>query len=115
MPIFEFLCGTCRRKTTALVLARRRVPEVRCGYCGSAELTQLYSRFATPKSEAARLESLADPGSLGDVDESDPHSVARWMKRMGREVGEDIGEDVDQALEQDLSAGGDGTDGGTED
>jgi len=58
------------------------------------------SRFAAPKSEEARLESLADPSSFGDVDENDPRSMARFMKKMGREMGEDAGDDLDEALEE---------------
>lgn len=58
------------------------------------------SRFAAPKSEEARLESLADPSSFGDVDENDPRSMARFMKKMGREMGEDVGDDLDEALEE---------------
>ncbi|RPJ85371.1 MAG: zinc ribbon domain-containing protein, partial [Acidobacteria bacterium] len=30
MPIYEFQCQDCRRKTTALVLSRERIGEVRC-------------------------------------------------------------------------------------
>jgi hypothetical protein len=63
------------------------------------------SRFATVRSEEDRLDSLADPSSLGDLNEDDPKSVARWMKRMGSEMGEDMGDDVDEALE--AEAGGD--------
>jgi hypothetical protein len=72
-----------------------------CRYCGSEELEQLFSRFASPKSEESRLESLADPSSLSGLDENDPGSVARWMKKMGREMGEDFaGEDIDQLAEE---------------
>ncbi|BFU95790.1 MAG: hypothetical protein NTNFB02_25120 [Nitrospira sp.] len=56
------------------------------------------SRFASPKSEEARLESLADPDTLGDLDESDPESMKRFMKKMGDEMGEDFGEDPSGAL-----------------
>ncbi len=111
MPIYEFECRDCRRKTTALVLSRDRISEVRCKRCGSANLEKLVSRFATPKSEDARMDALADPSAMGDVDENDPKSMARWMKRMGREMGEDFGEDLDQALEED-AAGGAGPDAG---
>ncbi len=58
------------------------------------------SRFAAPKSEEARLESLADPGNFGDLDENDPQSMARFMKKMGREMGEDFGDELDEALEE---------------
>jgi hypothetical protein len=58
------------------------------------------SRFATVKSEDARLDSLADPSNYGDLDENDPKSVARFMKRMGQEMGEDMGEDLDAAMDE---------------
>ena len=58
------------------------------------------SRFAAPKSEDARLESLADPSRFGDVDESDPQSMARMMKKMGQEMGEDFGDELDDALNE---------------
>jgi hypothetical protein len=73
------------------------------------------SRFATVKSEDARLESLSDPSSFGDLDENDPASLARFTKRMGEEMGEDLGEDVDAAMEEAMAegAGEGGTDEGT--
>ncbi|MGH7253315.1 MAG: FmdB family zinc ribbon protein, partial [Nitrospiraceae bacterium] len=71
-----------------------------CKSCQSVRLERIMSRFAAPKSEEARLESLADPSSFGDVDENDPKSMARFMKKMGREMGEDVGDDLDEALEE---------------
>ena len=70
------------------------------------------SRFAAPKSEDARLESLADPSNFGNLDENDPQSMARWMKKMGREMGEDVGEDFEETLDEAGADGGesDGTD-----
>jgi hypothetical protein len=58
------------------------------------------SRFATVKSEEARLDALADSSSLGDIDENDPGSVARFMKKMGRELGEDLGGDFESAADE---------------
>ncbi|MFB3855535.1 MAG: zinc ribbon domain-containing protein [Vicinamibacterales bacterium] len=111
MPIYEFQCQDCRRKTTALVLSRERIGEVRCARCGSDKLERMWSRFATPKSEEARLESLADPSALGDLDENDPKSMARWMKKFGKEMGEDFGDDLDQAIEEEMAGGGEEGDG----
>jgi hypothetical protein len=65
------------------------------------------SRFFSPKSEEARLESMADDSSLGDFDENDPSTVARFMKKMGKEFGDDLGDDfesaVDEAMEESAS------------
>ena len=100
MPIYEFECLDCHRKTTALVLSRVRIAEVRCKRCGGARLEKQFSRFATPKSEDARMDALADPSTMGDIDENDPKSMARWMKRMGKELGEDMGEDIDAMVDE---------------
>jgi putative FmdB family regulatory protein len=113
MPIFEFECRSCHRKTTALVMVRARVTDVRCSRCGGADLERLWSRFASPKSEDARLESLADPSAMAGLDENDPRAMAQFMKKMGKEMGEDVGDDIDQAIEQEMSgAGGDEGAGG---
>jgi putative FmdB family regulatory protein len=113
MPIYEFRCRQCRRKTTALVLVRERAAEVRCSSCGSADLERLWSRFATVKSEDARLDALADSAEHGGFDENDPRSVAKWMKKLGQEMGEDVGEDIDAAIDEELSGAGGAGDEGT--
>jgi putative FmdB family regulatory protein len=99
MPIFEYRCLQCKRKMSFLVLVPSSF-EPRCKYCQSLELEQLFSRFASPKSEERRMESLADPSTFAGLDENDPGSVARWMKKMGKEMGEDLGEDIDQIAEE---------------
>jgi hypothetical protein len=63
------------------------------------------SRFATVKSEESRLESLADSASAGDIDENDPASVARFMKKMGREFGDDLGDDFESAMDEAMAEG----------
>ncbi len=112
MPIYEYQCRACHKKMSALVLSRARESEVRCASCGGADLERLWSRFSSPKSEDARLESLADPAALGGLDENDPRSVAKFMKKMGAEMGEDFGGDIEQAIEEEMAGGGPGGAGG---
>ena len=109
MPIYEYLCRSCRKKSSAIVLVRARESEVRCTHCGSADLEKLWSRFASPKSEDARLDALSDPSAMAGLDENDPRSVAKFMKKMGQEMGEDVG-DIEQAMEEERAGGG--ADGG---
>jgi putative FmdB family regulatory protein len=115
MPIYEFRCRQCRKKTTALVMVRSRIDEVRCAACGGADLERLWSRFATVKSEDARLDALAESAEMGGIDENDPRSVARWMKRMGAEMGEDVGDEIDAAMDEEFSGGSASAEGGGED
>ncbi len=109
MPIYEYVCLKCRRRMSFLVMSSGSFKPV-CKNCKSTELEQLFSRFAMPKSEEKRLESLADPSTFSGLDENDPGSVARWMKKMGKEMGEDLGgEEIEQIAEeaaQEAAAGG---------
>ena len=100
MPIYEYRCADCGKRSTILVLSLSNPTSPACKFCQSVRLERIMSRFAAPKSEEARLESLADPSSFGDVDENDPQSMARFMKKMGREMGEDAGDDLDEAIEE---------------
>jgi putative FmdB family regulatory protein len=111
VPIYEYDCHDCRRRVSLLVLRPSAAPPPTCPRCGGASLTRLLSRFASPRSEDARIESLADESNFADFDENDPGSVARFMKRMGRELGDDLGDDLDSAVDEALaeSATGDDT------
>lgn len=111
MPIYEYSCRKCGRKMSFLVLSSSSSEPV-CKFCKSADLEQLFSRFAMPKSEEKRLESLADPSTFSGLDENDPGSVARWMKKMGKEMGEEFGgdemEQIAEEAAQEAAAGGTG-------
>lgn len=63
-------------------------------------MSRILSKVRVIHSEESRVESLADPSRWGGLDEKDPKSMARWMKRMGKEMGEDMGEDVDQMVDE---------------
>jgi putative FmdB family regulatory protein len=110
VPIYEYHCQDCRRRVSILIRSISNPGTPACPRCGGQHLERLMSRFARVRSEDARLDALADPGAMGDLDESDPKSVARWAKKMGKEMGEDLGEDFDEMMEQamDEEAGGEG-------
>ena len=100
MPIYEYRCKECRKKSTFVTLSAKAVLMPKCKHCGSLKMEKLVSRVAIFRSEESRLENLADPSNLSGLDENDPKSVARWMKKMGKEMGEDAGEDFDREIDQ---------------
>lgn len=100
MPIYEYRCHGCRRRASLLVRSVSTSFEPRCPRCGSHELSRLVSRVAVLKSEESRLESLADPSSFGDLDENDPRSVARFMRKMSSEMGEDLGDEFSEVVDR---------------
>jgi putative FmdB family regulatory protein len=106
MPIYEYRCHDCRRRVSVLwrSIAEAETAAPRCPRCGGEHLSRLVSKVAILRSEESRLEDLADPGALGDLDENDPRSIGRWMRKMGREVGEDMGPEFDEVIDR-LEAG----------
>jgi len=108
MPIYEYRCAPCRRRVQVLTLRVSEVPEPVCDRCGSRALDRVPSRFAVARSDESRLDALSDPSQLAGLDENDPRSVARWMRRMGREAGEDLsGPEFDEMVDQLESGAGD--------
>ncbi len=112
VPLYEYRCTQCRKRVTVLTLRVGEEVHPTCDRCGSAALERLMSRFTTVRSEEDRLDALADPGQLGDLDENDPKSMARWMKRMGREMGDELGGDELDEMVDNIEAGGAGEDEG---
>lgn len=98
MPIYEYRCRDCSKRSTILVLSIRHAAPPTCSHCKSQNLDRLLSRFAAPKSEEARLDALTDPSRFGDFDENDPQSMERLMKKVGEEMGEDVAGEMDATM-----------------
>ncbi len=105
MPIYEYRCRDCRRVSSFLILNLREPFAPVCGKCGSESLDRILSRVNVRLSEESRLERLADPSQWSGVDENDPKSVARMLKKMGQEMGEDFPGEVDQMVEEAMEGG----------
>jgi putative FmdB family regulatory protein len=107
VPIYEYVCHQCNARFQKLVRGFSDPQGLACPRCQSGEINRAISRFATVKSEEARMDALADPSTFAGLDENDPRSVARWAKKLGKELGDESGEDwdemVDQMLEEELS------------
>jgi putative FmdB family regulatory protein len=114
MPLYEYRCTQCKKRVTILTLRASEEVDAVCDRCGARALERLMSRFAMGRSDEARMEALADPANLSGLDENDPASMARWMKRMGREMGDELGDtgDLDQMADE-MAAGGTDDDVGT--
>jgi putative FmdB family regulatory protein len=108
MPIYEYDCADCRRQVSLLILNLHNPPPLRCPGCRGEHLTRLLSRFARLRTEEERLEKLADPSCLGDLDEDDPQSIRRWVTRMGKELGDEMGEDFEPMMEEAMQEEGEG-------
>ncbi len=98
MPIYEFRCSACRKRSSVFVRSINVSLSPSCDNCGSREMSRLFSRVAVLRGEDAFSDGI-DESSLGDVDENDPRSVARWVRKMSRQMGEPL----DSEMEADLA------------
>jgi putative FmdB family regulatory protein len=123
MPVYEFRCQDCRR----LVRLKMSFTEYEtavptCPHCQSQHLKRRIGRIALAKSDDARMDAMMDDSALAGLDEDDPKSIGKFMRKMSREMGEDMGDEFDEVVDRlesgespesieesmpDLGAGGD--------
>jgi putative FmdB family regulatory protein len=99
MPIYEYRCQDCRRRVSLFFRSFSAIPEEpACPRCRGTNLTRLMSRVAVLRSEESHMDDLTDPSGLGDLDENDPKSMARWMRKMSAETGEEMPQEFDEVM-----------------
>lgn len=111
MPIYEYRCQGCGRRFSVFWRTFSDVHEdkVICKRCGSADVRRLVSRVRVVRSEETRLDDMADPSAWGDLDENDPKSMGRFMRKMMNEIGDeagDLGPEFEEVVDR-LEAGQD--------
>jgi putative FmdB family regulatory protein len=116
MPIYEYTCHDCKRRVSLLwrSFTDAESREAVCPRCGGTKLTRLISRVAVLRSEGGRIDDLSDStlsdrsadSALSGLDENDPKSLARFMRKMADETGEDLGPEFEEVVGR-LEAGED--------
>jgi putative FmdB family regulatory protein len=112
VPIYEYRCHDCKRRVSIFWRSFSDIDtdSIACPRCGGNKLTRLVSRVRLVRSEESRLDDMADPSSFPDLDENDPKSLGRWMRKMqsefGAEMGEGLGPEFDEVVGR-LEAGED--------
>ncbi len=114
MPIYEYRCQACGRTSSFLILSQNESLTPVCQRCGNQSLERVLSRVHVRLSEETRLERLADPSAWAGVDENDPKSVAKVLKKMGQEMGEDFPGEVDELVEEAMDSEAADTSGETD-
>jgi putative FmdB family regulatory protein len=97
MPIYEYRCNSCRKRTSVFVRSAAAAVAPICEHCGAADMERLFSRVAVLRGGDGL--DVAE-SSLGDVDENDPRSVAKWVRKMSREMGEPLDAGMQGELER---------------
>ncbi len=100
MPIYEFRCRECGRKSSIFVRRIGSPVAHACPHCGSLDMERLISRVAVLRSEDDIFQGLSEDMSLDEVDDSDPKSVARFIRRMSQRLGQPLDAEMEAELER---------------
>jgi len=91
MPIYEFMCQDCRRKSSFLVKSTLTSFAPKCSFCGSANLSRTVSSFAYHKSLSTVWEESGEPTMhLSDDYYKDPRNIGRWAEKKFEQMGEEM-------------------------
>ena len=108
MPIYEYRCENCGKISEFLLIKTDDQAAIQCQRCQGKKMSRVLSKVRVIRSEESRMESLADPSKWGELDERDPKSMAKLMKRMGKEFGEEMGDmnmdEMEQAIEEEMAS-----------
>lgn len=104
MPIYEYACDKCKKIFSFLVRNTVTHKPPRCPACGRRPMRRVMSTFGIVRTDESRLEKLADPSTLAGLDENDPRSLGRWMRKMGEQLGEELPDEMREMCER-LEAG----------
>lgn len=100
MPNYQYRCLNCKRRFEIYLTYNEYGQKlVNCPHCGSEEVQRRIGRVRFARSEESRLEDLADPSSLAEL-EDDPKALARMMRKMSREMDEDLGPEFEDVVDR---------------
>jgi putative FmdB family regulatory protein len=105
MPTYDFICNACQQRFDIFLTYKEYgVKEVYCTHCNSADVRRRMTKVRIAKTEAGRMEAMANdfPGFEGLDD--DPRALGQVMKKMGKEMGEELPPEFDEVVDR-LEAG----------
>lgn len=94
MPIYEYQCQECGQKARKLWKSFSSIneKELVCPRCGKRKFKRLVSLVSVMDSEDTRMEKMTRESRWADVDENDPKSLGRFMRKMTQELGDEAGD-----------------------
>lgn len=100
MPIYEFLCDDCQRKTSVLVRSVSASVSPRCSFCGSTNLSRTVSSFLYKKSLQTIWEESGEPTMHPNDDYyKRPENIGRWAEKKFQDMGEEMPPQVKEQIQ----------------
>ena len=101
MPIYEYRCADCKKRVSVFFrsMSAASQEEAHCPICNGTHLTKLVSKVRVIRGEPSTTsDNGPDDSMLDDVNENDPRSLGRMMRRMADESGEDMGPEFGEVV-----------------
>jgi putative FmdB family regulatory protein len=99
MPIYEFFCPSCRKKSSFLVRSDSSF-EPKCSICGGSNVNRIISSFAYHKSMSTIYEESGDPGTLENPNYyKDPRNIGRWAEKKFQDMGMEMPGEIKQKIQ----------------
>ncbi|MBI4339091.1 MAG: zinc ribbon domain-containing protein [Chloroflexi bacterium] len=94
MPVYEFRCNQCQGRSSHFFRSFSDPRTPACPRCGSTDLRRVMSTFAFHADWFAGV-NIPSSETLGDFDDDDPQSMARWARGMRQDMGASFGKEMD--------------------
>lgn len=102
VPIYEFICEKCRRKSSDLIAVADADLPRKCPKCGHEPLKRVVSRFRRGRSEDERLDEITDQlERRGDPDS--PTEMREMLREMGHALDEGIPDEMEALFESEVA------------
>lgn len=100
MPIYDFRCGDCGKRTSLFIRTVSTPYAAVCGVCRSENVTRVVSTFAIHRTEADRMADFG-AGEPGSEYYSDPRNIGLSTKKRLQEMGAtDMVPQLDEIIER---------------
>ena len=99
MPIYEYRCLECGKRSSVLTRSVGQEVEAQCSHCASSNMQRLISSFAHHKSVATIHQESGPPSGYADPNYySDPRNIGRNVEESFRKHGMDVPDSVQETI-----------------
>lgn len=99
MPIYEYQCASCRRKSSIFVRSVSSEVNPVCAHCGSTQMHRAISGFAFHRSLQSRQEAAGDARNPNESFWDDPANVGRWTEERAAEMGVELPVEIKEMIQ----------------
>ena len=100
MPIYEYRCHSCDKKSAIFIRSIGASPKVTCQHCPSTEMERILSRVAHHKT-IQQIHAESGPPSRHPTSNyyKDPRNIGRWAEQQFDKYGMDMPKELHDKID----------------